>query len=334
MINCLDLYCGAGGLSLGLQRAGINVLAAVDISVDCKRTYERNFGTGLFIQKDMNDLAVSELELRLSKPGDLLIAGGPPCQLFSRLNKQGVDAVDGLKPYIRVIRELAPKYVVFENVPNILNRGRAWNYLLNAFARLKYKVSVQIVRAVRFGVAQIRERAIIIASRDHVRLKDGPAITNPRTVKDAIGHFPDSDASIPNHVTLKLSPENERKIRSLKSGGKSRDGGPFSDSYARMAWTKPAPTMTTKCISFSNGRFGHPKYNRGITVREAASLQSFPETFEFFGSLWSCARQVGNAVPPLIAEAIGEAILKNLSTKRRQCGIRHVNCKSRRVPKL
>lgn len=330
MLDCIDLYCGAGGLSLGLKDAGIKVRASVDISQDCEQTYSQNLSKDVFICKDLREVSADELFGRLKHKDRFMVAGGPPCQLFSRLNRMGADKIDGLQPYIRLIRELDPHYVVFENVPNIINRGVAWNYLMNSFARLKYKVSVNIVRAAEYGVPQMRERVIVIAARQRIELREGKH--SPRSVRDAIGHLPDVDCSIPNHVTLKLSAENLCRIRAIEAGGKTRETGTaFSDSYSRMAWQLPSPTITTKCISFSNGRFGHPKFNRGITIREAASLQGFPETFEFFGSLWSCARQVGNAVPPAIARVIGETILADYKSSRLKGRSRTIRAKPAEV---
>jgi len=172
-----------------------------------------------------------------------------------------------------------------------------------------YEVSFGVLKATAFGVPQQRERLIVVAGRQQVGLPVG-SFDCPRTVREAIGHLPDKPITILNHKTMKLSPENLERIKTLRPGENSRvHGQSFADSYARMAWDKPAPTITTKCISFSNGRFGHPKYHRGLTIREAAILQGFPASFEFVGSLWSCARQVGNAVPPPIAFALGKHIL-------------------------
>ena len=141
-----------------------------------------------------------------------------------------------------------------------------------------------------------------------------PSIKKLLTVRDAISCFPDVDDSIPNHRTMTLSPSNQERIeRTSGNGGLSKDtDSSFVDSYGRMRWDLPAPTITTKCISFSNGRFGHPVFNRAITVREAAVLQGFPSSFVFNGPLKESARQVGNAAPPPIAKWIGEQILQRV----------------------
>lgn len=178
---------------------------------------------------------------------------------------------------------------------------------------MKYNIRHSIVPAVRFGVPQNRERLLLIASIEPIEMPN-PIGSPYLTVRDAIGSLPDSDPSIPNHISMKLSSTNLKRIKSIRcDGGISRESfRSFSDSYGRMFWDRPAPTITTKCISFSNGRFGHPEYNRAITVREAALLQGFPEDFVFMGSLKQTARQVGNAVPPPLAMAVGRQILHSL----------------------
>ena len=317
MLECIDLYCGAGGLSLGLTQAGLKVRAAIDLSADCEVTHGMNLSGTKFIRMDINDLHEDDLLAHVRNPEKLVLAGGPPCQLFSRLNRNANGQPHGLRPYVRLVRRLTPAYVVFENVPAIMRQGVAWNYLIDSLKRLKYKVSFGVIKAVEFGVPQRRERVIVLAARESIALPKKNVAA--RTVWDTIGHLPFEDEEIPNHVGMQLSPANLQKIKKLEPGGNSRQSRTsFADSYARMEWNLPAPTITTKCISFSNGRFGHPKYNRAITVREAALLQGFPPNFEFHGSLWSCARQVGNAVPPPIARALGEQILSHATATRKR----------------
>lgn len=317
MIDCIDLFCGAGGLSLGLTQAGLKVRVAVDTDADCEATYTANFAHGTFLRCDINRLDESELLKHVKDTTNLVLAGGPPCQLFSRLNRHPAQNTDGIRSYVRLVRRIGPTYVVFENVPAITKQDVAWKYLLRSLKRLKYKVTYRVLKAVDFGVPQQRERMIVLAARTPISLPDRVQET-PRTVRDAIGHLPDESNAILNHRGMTLSPENRRKIKKLKAGDNSRrKREAFADSYARMSWDSPAPTMTTKCISFSNGRFGHPEYHRGLTVREAATLQGFPESFEFSGSLWSCARQVGNAVPPPIAKALGATIKKHVRQHRK-----------------
>ena len=320
MLECIELFAGAGGLSLGLNRAKIKVRVAVDSDADCKATYEHNQPGVTYLLKRVQDVTRGKLLKHIKDPSKLVLAGGPPCQLFSRLNRSPADITDEVRSYIRLVRSLRPLVVVFENVPAIKRRSVAWGFVHESLSELGYNVQWTIVNCNEFGVPQKRERMIVLASKIPMALPLGTK--TGATVRDAIAHFPDEDHAIPNHKAMNLSPSNLRKIKKLKAGENSRKkDSSFADSYARMSWDKPSPTITTKCISFSNGRFGHPKYNRAITVREAATLQGFPESYEFIGSLPSCARQVGNAVPPTLAEALGKAIMigfkKSLRNRRR-----------------
>jgi len=317
MIECIDLYCGAGGLSLGLTQAGLRVRVAVDHDGDCEATYRSNFPKTSIIRKDLNDVNEQEVLTHINDRSNLVLAGGPPCQLFSRLNRKSAENTDGIRSYVRLVRRVDPAYVVFENVPAIMKQPVAWRYLIQALKKMKYCISFGVLKALDFGVPQQRERTIVVAARNRIELPVGRSPVC--TVRDAIGHLPDQSVEIPNHIGMKLSHENLRRIKRLKAGENSRDKeASFSDSYARMSWDGPAPTITTKCISFSNGRFGHPEYNRGLTIREAAILQGFPDTFNFHGSLWSCARQIGNAVPPPVAKALGREIRNHVRRVKQQ----------------
>jgi DNA (cytosine-5)-methyltransferase 1 len=313
MIECVDLFCGAGGLSLGLASAGIVVRVAVDADRDCEKTYTHNFPSVRFLRESVQDISIREIKAAITPGAHVVLAGGPPCQLFSRLNRNGSDDSPELAAYIRIIKQILPDIVLLENVPAIQDKKRAWSAIMGALSRLGYHVDYRVLRAVDFGVAQKRERLFILGCRRAISLPM-PKRSVAKTVRMAIGHLPDSNKRIPNHYGMCLSSRNLKRIRNLGAGENSRGAtDQFRDSYARMAWDEPAPTVTTKCISFSNGRFGHPVFDRAITLREAACLQGFPAKFVFFGNLWSCARQIGNAVPPPMARKIGKRIVEQLS---------------------
>ena len=332
MLECIDLFCGAGGLSLGLDRAGIRVRAAVDQDADCKSTYTSHFKNVSFIQSRIQQVDVDQLTKRVKDPERLILAGGPPCQLFSRLNRAPAEMTDELVAYVKLVKLLRPAFVVFENVPAILRRSLAWNFVLSSLQKMKYLVEFGVLAATDFNIPQHRRRLIVIAGRERVTLPEGNA-GRVLTLRDAISHLPDRSDSIPNHVGFRLSAENLKRIRQLKAGELSKQmDDAFRDSYARMEWDKPAPTITTKCISFSNGRFGHPEYDRAITVREAAIIQGFPDDFIFEGCIRSAARQVGNAVPPPISEAIGRQILRAFEKGRQRSVIRKRIATTPRVP--
>lgn len=312
-IECVDLFSGAGGLSLGLRQAGIDVCVAVDSDSACELTYKHNHPETRFIKADIETITRDELQSSLRGVRPLILAGGPPCQLFSKLNQNAEDNPKGVLAYIRILESISPDYAVFENVPAIINMKRAWNCLINAFVRLDYKVSYRILSAKDFGVPQKRQRLIVIASkRGQVLLPSGRSVL--KSVRKTIGHLPEEFGYNADHFGMRLSVDNLRRISALSEGATSRSASQaFSDSYSRMEWDNLSPTITTKCISFSNGRFGHPIYNRALTVHEASLLQGFPRSFRFHGSLSQKARQVGNAVPPPIGNAIGKCIMRHAS---------------------
>lgn len=317
MLECIELFAGAGGLSLGLKRAKIRVRVAIDSDPDCRETYLLNQTGTEYISERVQDLTRTDLLVHVKNPDRLVLAGGPPCQLFSRLNRAPADITDEVRSYVRLVRSIRPMFVVFENVPAIQRRSTAWNFVQESLKAAGYVVHWKVVHCNQLGVPQSRERMIVLASRLKISAPNFPLIVE-RTVRDAIGHLPSFDSAIPNHHTMNLSEANKKRIKSIASGGNSRKSdSSFCDSYARMSWDRPSPTITTKCISFSNGRFGHPEYDRALTVREAALLQDFPHDYKFHGSLWSCARQVGNAVPPTLGEALGKFIVKAFRSHQR-----------------
>ncbi|MEW4531061.1 DNA cytosine methyltransferase [Maioricimonas sp. JC845] len=322
MLDCIDLYSGAGGLSVGLMAAGVRVTTAVDHDGDAIHTYRTNIPNVRALNSRVQELESDDLLKGVRNRERLIIAGGPPCTLFSRLHRNPADTTSEIETYCSIIRDVRPAFVVLENVPAIQRRSRAWSCIRATLEESGYLIEARVINCSDFGVAQARQRMIVLAGRRRVQI---PSIVpeRVRTVRDAIGHLPEKQSGIPNHVSLQLSAQNLERIKRLAEGQRSRGKTrAFSDSYSRMAWDKPAPTITTKCISFSNGRFGHPSYDRGLTVREAATLQGFPEDFVFHGSLWSCARQVGNAVPPPVAEAIGRELVKAARRRRvRRCTV-------------
>ncbi len=310
MLEVVDLFCGAGGLSWGLQMGGLSVQAGIDLSPACIATYRRNLPGVEGVVGDLCSLKRQDILKFVTSPDNLVLAGCPPCRLFSQLHRRRKPLGEEFGAYLRLLWSLRPRYVVFENVPRIVDRGDAWGALTARLKRLGYFFSSEVVTADHFGVPQRRRRLVLVAARTPITIPDPPE-ANPRTVRDAIGHLPERDEAIPNHITMNLSSANQARMRlTARDGGRSKSPRvPFDDSYGRMEWDRPAPTITTRCVSFSNGRFGHPEYNRAITVREAAALQSFPENFIFEGGIKETARQVGNAVPPPLAKWLAQIIL-------------------------
>ncbi len=326
-------------MSYGLQQAGIQVLAGIDNSPDCSKTYTFNVKGAQYLQKDIRKLSAPELGRKLGliqDCDDLVFAGCSPCQFWSKIRTDRTKSEQTahlLKQFQKFIAFFRPGFVIVENVPGLYKRTEesVLPGFLKFLDRLGYKWSDGIVNANHYGVPQNRMRYLLVASRLHSDVALPEAILDKQLVVQnfigtkngfpeiAAGHRDDSPF---RHSAAALSPENLRRIAmTAKSGGdrsvwkndkvlqiaayEGRDKI-FRDVYGRMYWDKPAPTITTRFNSFSNGRFGHPQENRAISLREGATLQTFPKDFQFFGTSQACiARQIGNAVPPELAKRVG-----------------------------
>jgi DNA (cytosine-5)-methyltransferase 1 len=339
----VDFFCGAGGATKGFQDAGIRVLRGIDSDPTCKETYEKNCFPSRFLMRDANDLKFEEVldGISVNREDRLLFIACAPCQPFSRLSSDPKhdDRTDLMNVFSRFVEHFSPDFVFAENVPGIANakKGRIRKKdLLNEFVeRLDsrgYEYEARTVDAKFYGVPQKRARYIILSSL--FGTVPFPVATHGNdklplvTVQDAISKYPpvsagEENKSFHNHVARSLSALNLKRIRKTPKDGGSRKDWPedlwlkchkkkhsgHSDVYGRMSWRKPAPTLTCKCNSISNGRFGHPDQYRAISLREAAALQTFPDDFIFYGNQTDIARHIGNAIPPLIAKVFGEAIV-------------------------
>lgn len=338
-LRAVDFFCGAGGMSYGLQQAGIQVLAGIDNSLDCHATYTANISGAKYIRHDISTLSAPELGRRLglrANDPSLVFAGCSPCQFWSKIwtdKSKSEQTAHLLKQFQKFIRHFLPGYVIVENVPGLYTRKdeSALPAFLAFLKRHDYVWSDGIINANLYGVPQNRMRYLLVASRKMKAITlPAPSPKNNLTVRDFIGSengFPaipagHRDDSPMLHTAAALSPENLRRIAlTQKSGGDRsawRDDDTlqiaayrgkdkiFRDVYGRMYWDRPAPTITTRFNSLSNGRFGHPDEDRAISIREGATLQTFPRDYVFSGpSLGSLARQIGNAVPPELARRIG-----------------------------
>lgn len=332
-MRAVDLFCGAGGLTLGLRRAGWDVAGGVDLDAAAGLTYRRNNPGARFLAADLR--CVSGRDVRALAGGargrELLLAGCPPCRPFSKQRRAAAPAPVGeaalLGEFGRLVAELRPRAVLLENVPGLAAGAGAgvFREFLRVLRAGGWRGRHAVVNARDWGVPQHRRRCVLLASRGGRAALPAPAPGPPATVRSAIERFPPlaagrGDASVPNHRAAGLSARNLRRLRATPpDGGGRRDWPPglglechrgargFSDVYGRMWWDRPAPTLTSRCNSLSNGRFGHPEQHRAVSLREAAALQSFPDDYEFFGSQSRVARWIGNAVPVALAEALGAA---------------------------
>lgn len=342
-IKVFDFFSGCGGTSQGFKQAGMDILFGIDLNKDAGETFKLNFPNSIFMNMDIRKLDVSVVEkmIEVNKtPKDyILFSGCAPCQPFSSQNKNKIDddpRIDLLGEFSRFVSSILPDFVFVENVPGIQkisSKSRPFLSFVETLNVLGYHYEYKVLPALWFGVPQRRERLVLVAAKNKaIKL---PSIThdgqtNPySTVKDWIYDLPVVDAGcihpdVPDHETAKLAPINLERIKATPEGG-GRECWPenlilqchkhhigHTDVYGRLSWDKPASSLTTKCISYSNGRFGHPVQNRALSVREAACLQTFPRDYKFYGALQSKARQIGNAVPPLMAEVIGREIMKHI----------------------
>ena len=335
--SALDLFCGCGGLSLGLRRAGFRVLAAIDNHTLSTSTYELNHKRTQVVNKDITLVDPENLmeKLHLTSGQLDLIAGCPPCQGFSTLRtlNGGRNVTDPMNElvyeFVRFIKVFMPKTVMMENVPALLKDDRLQGITHNLVS-LGYACAADLFNAEWFGVPQRRLRMIFFASRDEC-----PPFANPvrrrRTVSEAIRKLPPPKKS---HDPLHNYPVRRAEhvmslIRRVPRDGGSRTNLPhveqldchqrvdgFRDVYGRMAWSEPAPTITGGCINPSKGRYIHPTDDRAITLREAALLQGFPSSYEFdlSNGRYIAAQMIGNAFPPKFAEHHARAIYAHLDS--------------------
>ncbi len=329
-VKVVDFFSGCGGTSLGFQQAGLEIGLGIDCDAYSAETFRRNFPAAGFLERDIRHLKPTDLTPFLGS-GPKLFSGCAPCQPFSRQNRSSTSADPRrslLAEFMRFIKFYLPEFVVVENVPGaqrIANDGPFRKFLAN-LRRMGYSVASDVLRAGDFGVPQERRRLVIVASLDsEARLPVSVAVSDVtvrRTIEDLPPLFAgEVHPDMEDHASMKLSDTNLRRIQATPEGGGRRDWpqnlqlpchGSYtghSDVYGRMSWDRPSSGLTTRCLSYSNGRFGHPDQDRAISAREAARLQTFPDTFRFSGPLTEKGRQIGNAVPPTFAKSIVEALL-------------------------
>jgi DNA (cytosine-5)-methyltransferase 1 len=344
--KAIDFFCSGGGMSYGMQQAGIQILAGIDIDKTCEKTYISNIKDAKFIHADVFDLKESELEEKLSlqkNDDNLVLIGCSPCQFWSIINttrEKSAKSKDLLKEFRRFVEYFMPGYVVVENVPGVLKRKEESG--LDDFIKWlkkddKYKVHFNVHEVSEYGVPQHRKRFTLIANRVTGKEIEPIKTQGERlTVRDVLGEkngFTKVEAGHKDdtpfmHTVAGLEEINIKRLTLTKEDGGTRlsyadneelapdchknNKENFKDTYGRMWWDRPSPTITTKFFSISNGRFAHPEENRAISLREGAVLQSFPKDYIFeTTSIADTARMIGNAVPPKYAEAIGRAIVNS-----------------------
>ncbi len=345
-MKAVDFFCSGGGMSYGIQQSGIQVIAGIDVDKSCKETYESNINGAEFIHANVFDLKEQELEKKLSlnkNDDNLVLIGCSPCQFWSIINTDKTKSAKSknlLVEFSRFVKYFRPGYVVVENVPGVLrkkdesglNEFIEW-LKTNGYSNPHFKVH----NVNNYGVPQNRKRFTLIASRlSDCEIKPLEIDGEKLKVKDVLGvenGFPRIKAGHKDrtefyHSVPSISDLNKKRLKKVSKDGGNRLGfandpelqlncfvgrdNSFKDTFGRLWWNRPSPTITTKFFSISNGRFVHPDEDRALSIREGATLQSFPKDYVFkTKSIAKTARMIGNAVPPKYAEAIGKAIINS-----------------------
>lgn len=317
----VDLFCGCGGTTVGLKKAGFKVVAAVEINPLAADSYQLNH-RGVFLwRKDIRLITGSEVLQKIKiQRGDLdLLAGCPPCQGFSTMRTlNGFKSIqddrnDLIFDFLRFVEELQPKAIMLENVPGLATDNRLKEFR-RALSNLKYESDYRIADAADYGVPQRRKRFILLAGR-FGKINFAPIFEKKRSVRWAIGGLQKPEESVDclhNYVERRSERVRDLIAKVPKNGGSRLDLPPeyqldchkkcdgFKDVYGRMNWDEVAPTITGGCINPSKGRFIHPEENRAITLREAALLQAFPPGYHLSleQGRSNAAIMIGNALPP------------------------------------
>lgn len=345
--NILDLFCGCGGLSKGYEMAGYNIVLGVDFNKPALETYEKNHKGSKSLFADLSkDEAFNQIDMELEGKTIDVIIGGPPCQGFSLTGRRQFDDARN-KLYlamIETVRRYRPKAFMIENVPGMatLYKGEVKDEILKRFTEMGYTMNCQIVCAADYGVPQIRKRLVFIGLRNSTTKFEFPLpYLKPEeyiTCEQAIGDLPSlADSLGADQMAYERDPMTEYQkmmrgkcnvlynhkavdhkqfvkdtIALVPDGGNWKDlpQGVGESRNFHMAWTRYASNKPSRTIDTGHRNNFHYKWNRCPTVRESARLQSFPDEFVFYGTKGQQDRQVGNAVPCLLAKAIAKQLLK------------------------
>lgn len=325
-LKAFALFAGAGGMHLGLEQAGIEVLVATDISGHAKLTYEKNWPSIPFIQKDIRMVQANDLIKAAGGVKPDIICGGPPCQGFSTIGaKLSSDPRNELfEAYARVVSEIDPKFVLIENVKSLttMYQGRFVTHIKEIFNKIGYNVYHQVLDAADFGVPQHRQRVFFFCTKYSEEFRFPKPTHGPmgsgkyENVGDWIMDLAEDNISVPNHTILNHSQTVVSRYKLIPEGGKlpPPEDLPqnirrknFGNTYKRLHRNKPSLTM----VPGNNAFPVHPVLNRSLTPREAARLQSFPDHFLFVGDRRNQCILVGNAVPPLLAKSVAISIIEH-----------------------
>ena len=323
-INYIDIFSGAGGMSLGFDQAGFNNIFSVDIEPSFCETYKTNFPKHNLIQKDISKLSNEEIKSLIGNQIIDVIIGGPPCQGFSMAGNIGRKFIDDsrnqlFREFARIVEIVQPSYFVMENVARLYthNKGETKKEIIELFKKMNYNVDCKVVNTADFGIPQVRNRVLFIGNRISNNIVfPTKTVDKPISIKEAIDKLPKlksgEKSKIPNHISMKHSEQMLEKMKYVSDGGNRneipeliRPKSGDVRKYIRYKSTEPAV-----CVTGDMRKIFHYSQNRALTVRELATLQTFPLDFIFKGSTISQQQQVGNSVPPILAKEIALTIKK------------------------
>jgi DNA (cytosine-5)-methyltransferase 1 len=363
----IDLFSGAGGMSVGFSRAGFSIAGSIELLEKYAKTHEINFPKCTSLFGDIRELTPSNFskKTKILKNSPTIIVGGPPCQTFSSAGQSKIQSLSDdnikkdprnylFKSYFDYVAYFKPDLFIMENVPNLKTKydGEIFNNILNICSELGYRVSHDILNAADYGVPQVRKRLFIIGCKNgrEVKFPNSTHIDQPTTVRDAISDLPDiydgirarelpyskntnltqyqkllrnQNKVVDNNICRVSNARAKELFPHMKQGDKYMDlpkavrnilpfnENIFPDRLKRLVLDKPSWTILAH-IGMDGYRYIHPTENRTLSVREAARIQSFPDYFIFNGNMREQYIQVGNPVPPLLAEALANAVRKHL----------------------
>jgi len=321
----IDLFAGVGGFSFGFDKAGFKNIFSIDIDKNFCKTYKENFASHKLIEKDINKFSNEEIRDIIEEKNIDVVIGGPPCQGFSIAGNIGRKFIDDsrnhlFKEFVRVVDIVQPSYFVMENVARLYthNNGETRKEIISKFNDIGYNVECKILNSADYGVPQIRKRVIFIGSKIADKLIfPQKTVEEYKTVEEAINDLPiltsGDESNIPNHIAMNHTQQMLKKMSYISDGGdrqeiprKIRPKSGDVRKYIKYNSNRPAITVTGDMR-----KVFHYSQNRALTVRELARLQSFPDTFIFRSTSISQQQQVGNAVPPMLAEAVFKDIVRD-----------------------
>ena len=344
-VQVVDLFCGIGGLTCGLIKSGLSVIAGLDNDSTCQYAYEHNNHVP-YKTRNIREVACEEINEIYEKDAIKVLVGCAPCQPFSQMRFKMGDAnfsdtkYDLLLEFGRLIQEIRPAIISMENVPQIKETS-IYKEFTSVLSRNGYNYDAKVIFCPNYGIPQTRRRFVLVGSIiGQIEIINETHDSKNVSVREFIADLPpieagETDPFDPLHHSARLTAINLKRIRASIPGGtwhdwpeelrcechRKKSGSTYASVYGRMEWDKVGPTITTQFYNYGTGRFGHPEQDRALSLREGALLQTFPKEYNFISPdkkliISDIARHIGNAVPVRLAEIIGLSIIEHLKKYR------------------